>query len=101
VFLIGPYLDNPYLSAQNFINQEMINQDFLEEIAKFIIKSVAPVEIGQQQMQDIPFTSKSNPRFPFMEILTFLVLDDRYIPPAYRNTNRQLKHLPHVRTTFH
>ncbi len=48
---------NPYLSAQNFIHQEMINQDHLEEIARFIMKTVQPVEIGQQQMQDIPFTS--------------------------------------------
>jgi phospholipase A-2-activating protein len=52
--------DNPYLSAQNFIHQEMINQDHLEEIARFIMKNTAPVEIGQQQMQDIPYTSTSN-----------------------------------------
>jgi phospholipase A-2-activating protein len=72
--------DNPYLSAQNFIHQEMINQDHLEEIARFIMKNTAPVEIGQQQMQDIPYTNS------------------RYIPPAYRNVN--LKHIPHTQCVF-
>jgi phospholipase A-2-activating protein len=50
---------NEYEAAQEFINREELNQDFLEQIADFIRKNVAPVQLGTQQ-QDYsvdPFSS--------------------------------------------
>lgn len=51
--------ENPYMAAQRFIEREEISQNYLDDIAKFIMKNTESVTLAQPQTLSDPYTGSS------------------------------------------